>query len=424
MLIRPDAKLSSQSQGVVDDRDSDELIREYATIAHSLNALVERRTGTQPMLAGADFYPPTVLDLDWSHLGRRIDTLSSHVSALSTERAAYLRDCLDAFALMVREGQGEQVPYRERVATYLQVPAAPVDQDSITTLELRLAELLAQAGYGADVGSAIRRWSEDQRIEGQVLLTTARTWMDAARTSMRRRLMDVPEHTVTISLLDNYPHYAYSEFLGDAGGQVRLSNDISWTRVALKHSICHEGFPGHQAFSVTRRRLLDNGGLPPEAAIYFANTPVTPIDEGWAECGTEVLGWITSIDDQIFATYNSLCFAVSTNIAFECNEASLSRATAISRLMDKLHVPSSWAEQRYVFITHPLWSTSFPHYWYGRQIMRSAYERMGQAIEVFARMVYGQLHTVKTLGDAIERYLDSPPEAVRESVQNKAGGNA
>jgi hypothetical protein len=245
--------------------------------------------------------------------------------------------------------------------------------------------------------------------------------MDAARATTRRLLVDVPQHAVTIRLLDNYPHYAYSEYLGNGHGEIRFSNDIPWTGPALKHSICHEAFPGHQAFSITRQRLLDDHVLPPEAVIYFANTPATPINEGWAECGTEVLGWIDSVDDEIFSTYNSLCFAVSTNVAFECNENLLSRSQAIARLTDVLHVPPSWAEQRYAFVTHPLWCTSFPHYWYGRQLMLANYRQMKQAVDVFAHMLYKELHTVRTLRGAVDRYLASAPGSRSEVSTNEGG---
>lgn len=392
------------------DLDKGDPITGFLQIALALDVVVEQRTGTEPLLSAATYsYDVPTPSWDWDEIGQQIERVRSTLDVLPPDRAAYVADFLDAFSLMVREGQGDEIPYAERVATYLQVPDERIPASVIQSLENELRSLFLEAGYSDDLSIAVPRWRESQTITGGALLGEARSFLLRAREMMQSQVMPTPdEHRISVLLLEDYPYYAYSAYERDYWGQVRLSDDIGWELAALKHSICHEAFPGHQAFAAIREQRFRDGTFPIEGTLYYGNTPTSPIFEGVAECGVEILGMIDTIDDRIFSVYNRLCFAVSTNVAFDCNGDGMDKPTAVAKLVESLHVPMAWADQRYEYVVNPFWCTSFPHYWYGREFIKDSYETMKESLPVFFEMIYAEPHTVRTLRDAIQRHLGGP----------------
>lgn len=139
----------------------------------------------------------------------------------------------------------------------------------------------------------------------------------------------------------------------------------------MKHSICHEAFPGDQA-SASARECHRPGDLGQIHLPGLANSPTSPISEGLAENGASILGWIATEHDHLFSLQNRLQFAVRTNAAIMRHQHGASRDTAIQYMVREGGVPESWAIYHEGFITDPLWHTSFPHYWHGTNLIRQA----------------------------------------------------
>lgn len=386
----------------------DDPIDGFLQIVLALNVLVEERTGIEPLLSNATYtYDIQVPAWGWDEIGRAIERVESALDVLPDRRSAYLRDCLRAYALMVREGQGDDISYAERVATYLQVPGERVPENVIEALERDLRNLYVDAGYSDDLSVAIPQWREDQTLLGDALVSEAQSLLHRAREETQRNVLPLPEeHHVTLSFPENYPYRGYSDYSRDYQGRVFLNGDIGWERASLKHLVCHEVFPGHQAFSAIREQQYRAGNLPVEGTVYFANTPMTPIVEGICEVGQEMVGMLETIDDHIYDVYSRFTSAISTNLAFDCNTDRMDKETAVTRLVNTARVSRVFAEKRYHFWTNPLWCTSFPHYWYGRELVRESYERMKEHLPTFYEMVYKQPHSVRSLREEVERHLE------------------
>lgn len=384
----------------------EEVIGTFLQVALALNKAVGEVKGIEPLLSTATYtYPVPTPSWGWEEIGRQAEEVEAGLDSLSPRRREYVRDLLRAFRMMVREGLGEDIPYAERVATYLQVPGERVPQATVQALEDELRALLAEAGYGDDLSVAIPQWRGRQTVQGQALMDLARAFLERARQETERRIMPLPPgHQVVLSFPQNYPYRGYSDYARDYQGRVFLNGDIGWEVPSLKHVLCHEAFPGHQTYSALREWCYREGRLPVEATLYFSNTPITPIVEGMAEIGQEVLGLVETLDDRIYDVYNRFCSAVSTNLAFDCNADGMDKETAVARLMETTYVSRVFAEKRYHFWTDPLWCTGFPHYWYGREWMRECYARMKAAgrLREFFRMVYTEPHTVRSLREAVQ----------------------
>lgn len=388
--------------------DRDDPVYGFLQIALALNVAVGRRTGIEPVLSAAtyDYGIPTPA-WHWEEIGRKIKEVESGLSALPPARAGYLRDLLQACSLMVREGQGEDIPYAVRVATYLQVPGERVPTETIRALEAELRSLLVEAGYPDDLSVAVPQWRGQQTLASEALAREGQAILRRARELTAQRVWPLPPgHRVVLTFPQNYPYRGYSDYSRDYQGRVFLNGDIEWELPSLKHTLCHEAFPGHQTFSAIREWCYREGKLPVEGTVYFSNTPITPIVEGIAEIGQEVLGMVETVDDRIYDVYNRYASAISTNLAFDCNADGMDKETAVRALMDLTFVSRVFAEKRYHFWTNPLWCTGFPHYWYGREFMRECYARMKAGhLPEFFRMVYTEPHTVRTLREAIDTTL-------------------
>ncbi|MGQ9583844.1 MAG: hypothetical protein ACUVXG_00410 [Anaerolineae bacterium] len=172
--------------------DRDDPVYGFLQIALALNVAVGRRTGIEPVLSAAtyDYGIPTPA-WHWEEIGRKIEEVESGLSALPPARAGYLRDLLQACSLMVREGQGEDIPYAVRVATYLQVPGERVPTETVRALEAELRSLLVEAGYPDDLSVAVPQWRGQQTLASEALAREGQAILRRAQPD-RRRLADSP----------------------------------------------------------------------------------------------------------------------------------------------------------------------------------------------------------------------------------------
>jgi len=282
--------------------DNDHVINTFIQIALALNVAVAQRTGIEPLLSTEAYdYDLPIPDWDWEEIGRQIEKVQAELDSLSPRRAAFLEDILQAFALMVQEGQGQEIPYADRVATYLQVPAERVPAPVIRSLENELRSLLVEADYPDDLAMALPQWRQRQAVQGEELVKQGHAFLQQARQKTHQQIWPLPsEHQVTLTFPKNYPYRGYSDYVRNYQGHVFLNGDISWEVAGLKHLVTHESFPGHQAFSAIREQSFQAGLLPVEGTLYFSNTPITPIVEGLCEFGQTILGLVETIDDHIY----------------------------------------------------------------------------------------------------------------------------
>jgi hypothetical protein len=386
----------------------DEPIRTFLQVALALNKAVAQVKGIEPLLSTRTYdYGIETPSWDWREIGLKIEFVRSGLADIDPARVPYLTGLLDAFALMVRDGQGEKIPYARRVATYLQVPGERVAQEVIDGLKNELQQLLVEAGYPDDFGTALDQWREAQNVSGPEAERQGQQFLSRARAQTNLLVWPLPDgHKVELTFPTNYPYRGYSDYGKDYQGRVFLSGDIEWQLSSLKHVVTHEVFPGHQAQSAVLESTFCQGKMPVEGTLYFSNTPITPKIEGMCEIGQEAIGMMDDIDDQINDLYNRYTSAVSTNLAFDCNEGLMDKETAVQALSSATQVSRLFAGKRYDFFTNPLWSTGFPHYWYGREFMRESYRLMQDHLPEFYRMVYTEPHTVATLRQTITAYLD------------------
>jgi hypothetical protein len=292
---------------------------------------------------------------------------------------------------------GTPLTYLEQVAAYLELRDIWVPESELDALCARLLRLLLEAGYPDDLTRGVRAWEEARRVPVEQIVSHCAPLVAAAKEETIARGIPMPEQVVVDVAVLSSRYYAYAHYHGGYRGTVELTSDLPWTEEALKHSICHEAFPGHQASASAREWAIAQGSWAEVALPSLANTPVSPIIEGIAENGVAMLGWLTTPDDELFSVHNRLLFAVRTNAAILRHEHGAPREQVIAYLVRMTGAREAWAVYQEAFISDPLWHTSFPHYWHGARLIREARAQFrGREPDLFAAL-YAQPQTTETL---------------------------
>ena len=149
----------------------------------------------------------------------------------------------------------------------------------------------------------------------------------------------------------------------------------------------------------------------------LANTPVSPIIEGVAENGLEILGWKTTPDDELFSTFNRLLFGVRTNAAILRHEHGEPRQEVIAYMMREAGAREDWAIYQETFITDPLWHTSFPHYWHGAKLIREARSQFRGREKVLFEELYAHPQTTSTLRDFLDAHAKTTTQLTDDPLK-------
>jgi len=380
------------------------IVQQLVSIALALDDLLGEQHGLYPLLTREVYsYNIEPISSEWNALSEAIASLQDDLSGQGGARADYCIDLLSAFAMMVREGQGEQVDYADRLAAYIQVPAKKVAVTHLDQLRTDLIGALHESGYKKEFVESISTWKKSQAVDSGDLLRLGNQYMQQSLQRCSELGLGIPEqHKIELEFPINYPYRGYSNYQGNYRGQVFMSADIEWQRAGIKQVVMHESVPGHQAFSAIRDKLYRNNSLGIEGTLYFANTPFTALVEGICEVGQQLIGLMTTEDDRIYDLYNRYTSAIATNLCFSCHLEGMSPEAAKRALMEETSVSRSFAEQKLGFIMHPVWCTSFPHYWYGRELIRKVYLDGLMAPEEILRTIYTEPHTVRTFCRKLE----------------------
>jgi hypothetical protein len=272
-----------------------------------------------------------------------------------------------------------------------------VPEDELASSRDKLLNLLAQQGLPDELAGGLRAWEARQRVPADGVEEVARPLIAASHEAAITRGIPIPSQVEVSLVVHSTPYYAYARYHGGFRGTIELSSDIAWTVESIKHSICHEAFPGHQAAAAAREAATAAGDWGPLVLPGLANSPTSPISEGLAENGTAMLGWIVSADDELFAVHNALTFGVLTNAGVLRHEYGEPRQAVIDFMITEAGVSEEWARYQYGFLTDPLWHTSFPHYWHGAKLIRAAREQFRGREEALYQILYGRPQTAETL---------------------------
>jgi len=156
----------------------DIIAQKLVSIALALDIRLGEQHGLYPLLTREVYsYDIEPISSEWNALSEAIVSLQEDLSVEGGARADYCMDLLSAFAMMVREGHGEQVDYADRLAAYIQVPAKKISGTDVSQLRLDLVGALHDSGYKTGFIDSINTWKQSQAVESEDLLRLGNQYM-------------------------------------------------------------------------------------------------------------------------------------------------------------------------------------------------------------------------------------------------------
>lgn len=369
----------------------------FRAIAQGADDLAFRRHGYR-LLMGTDLGAPPARRFEtWAAVAAAIEELAAAVPPLDPHTGAYVGGMLRALHTFARVRDGAALSYLEQVAAYLELDDVAVPEEELDAIRERIVGRLRDLGYPADLAAGLRAWEQARAVPSDSVAAVAEPLVEASKRAAIARGVPVPPTTAVGVAVRPSPYYAYAHYHGGYRGTVELTSDLLWTREAIKHSVCHEAFPGHQASAAAKEAAVADGRWGPVVLPSLANTPVSPVVEGLAEAGIDILGWRQTPDDDLFADINDLAFGARTNAAIMCHQEGAPRERVVAYLIERVGAREDWASYQYGFITDPLWHTSFPHYWHGKRLVRAGLDRFQGREPALFDALYARPQTTSTL---------------------------
>jgi len=260
-------------------------------------------------------------------------------------------------------------------------------------------------------------WLEATSLTGDAVIEFGQGILGDARRDTERRVLELPpgEGIDSFTGIRDVHYSGRSQYTGDFRGWLHFNVDKHWQRDLFVHVLCHEAYPGHQTFYALWDWLYQQGRWPVEAAYYQLNNPTNAVFEGGPESAMHFLGWDDGDSSEAIAlraavAYMDLGRIAMNNACLWCNSGEMTRDEAVT-LMVEHFVLRDDAERAYQFFTDDLARTNYAQYYYGRRIVKLAFERFERADadrKRFFDLIYRTPHTTSTFVQAVADASGAP----------------
>ena len=227
-----------------------------------------------------------------------IVTLAREVKAdvkdITGREGMYMNGMIDAFEMFARILAGEKISYRDAIRVMQQIELRPIPQDCFDRLTEAADRSLTDLGYKGTVGEKAREWLSLTALDGDKVSSFSKALIDQAKKSTEKLVVKMAQGDGIddVKTVRGVFWSGNSKYLGGFLGQLTFNIDKPWSVPTFANILCHEAYPGHQAFYSHWDDLYLQGLLPLEGSFYStAGNPANPMFEGTPECGLHFLGW-------------------------------------------------------------------------------------------------------------------------------------
>ena len=334
---------------------------------------------------------------DWSGAEAAFERLFEEASDLAeTDRRVYYRDlCRSALTVIHWNVADGALSLEDQVDGFLAAEPRPASDEELDQVRGLLAQALADAGYDAPLSEAARAWEADTRVAPGDLVATMGALMEEA-SARAATVFDVPMPPLPrVELVQGAAFNARCDF---ANGVVLLNTDPILTEGNLRHLTVHEVIPGHVLqFSARRQAALEGWGGA-DGLLSLVKSAGSPLFEGLADAGDELIGWHTSTD-RITRQLSRFRAGVGTRTAWGLHREGWSLDQARAYLTGhSLTGGPGWVENRLGYIAPRGRGAHIWSYWLGERHLRPHYRALGARPDAgMLRRVYGQMHSLASL---------------------------
>ena len=326
----------------------------------------------------------------------------------------YMNGMIDAFEMFARILAGDNVPYKEAIRVMQQVELHPVPEDQFERLKEAADRSLSELGYKGKVGEKVRAWLEETALPGEKVSAYSEDLIRLAKEITEKKgivTMAPGDGIDAVKTVRDVFWSGNSKYLGGFRGQLTFNIDKPWSVPTFANILCHEAYPGHQAFYSHWDDLYLQGKLPLEGSFYStAGNPANPMFEGSPECGLHFLGWddfrvdtpeISEKQKKIYAAGRDVLdlqrmYQMQAVYMYFVEEAP--KEDCVQHMLKDGIMKLIEAENTLRFATHPVQKYYYPSYYYGHWLVYELYEAMPEEKKFeFFRLLYDRPHTSETL---------------------------
>jgi len=351
----------------------------------------------------------------------KIFQVRREITDVGGREGLYLNGMLNAFEMFSRVMAGDQVKYTDAIAVMQQIRMRPIPDERYQELSAKIGDVLGGMGYTGTFMEQTQAFMKDTLIPPEEVTKVGYQFLEDSKLATLRSVVKLPEGDKidSVNAAHNVHWSGFSRYLGNFHGDLTFNVDRPWSLPVFANTLCHEGYPGHQAFYCHWDHLYQQGKLPLEAAYYStAGNPANPMFEGSPETGLHFLGWddfnehtpeITDEHKKLFAVgrqIKDLQRMLQTQGCYLANVEGASQEEVVQYMLSTGVYNRIEAENSYKFFTHPVQRYYYPAYYYGRWMIFEGYERVPREKRgEFFHLLYDLPHTnetfIKEVGELI-----------------------
>ena len=380
-------------------------------IVGSISEITASRYDDTTMLANYGHIAPTLKTPE--AIREEAKAVKMEIADMTGRNKVYLDGMLSAFEMYARILGGENIPYRDAIRVMQQVELRPIPEKTFGELAQTIEEELGNFGYRGNLGEKVTAWLRDTAIPAQDVTKFSEKLLDKAKKRCETDITAMAEGDGIdgVYSITGVFWSGLSRYLGDFRGDLTFNIDRPWSVPTFSNILCHEGYPGHQAFYSHWDDLYRQGKLPLEAAFYStAGNPADPMFEGSPECGLHFLGWddleadtpeVTDEDKRIFLAgrhVQDLQRMLQEQACYLHHVEGASKEDVIAFMLKDGIYNEIEANNTMRFFTHPVQRYYYPCYYYGRWMVYGCYSEVPREKRAdFFRLLYDRPHTNETL---------------------------
>jgi hypothetical protein len=335
--------------------------------------------GLVPIFVGQRIVQPRAYG-DHEQIREDLATLEHDVVRLPRgPRQVFLQGMLKSLRVAVKMLSGGTPTFEEKVTDLVGAPAGRVDAAVIEAARARLDRLLAQAGFvRGDLGRRVASWESARAVPVERIEAVFRELMAAAKERTDRLIFDTCDYDMRLTPVRGT---MFTARCGFAAGTMELNVDISFSRAALKHLVCHEVYPGHSTQVLSTLWAVERDKAPADALLITADAVTGCVQEGIGDQGTELIDFLEDADDQIHRELRDIRSAAQTSAAWMLMVEGIAARTVADYLRDVAMGQPAWIEGRLRMAAHPFRGPFIASYWAGNECVRKVRERVRKSEE-------------------------------------------
>jgi hypothetical protein len=366
--------------------NSFEIGRDLTEVTLGIDAF-ERAQPKEGSLLGGEGLVPIFIPTDGisakSYADR--DAIKSDVAGLEDEvaklpagpRQVFLKGMLKSLKVSVRMLSGDSPSFEEKVTDLVGAPAGREDPAVIEDARAKVDSLLRKSGFiTGSLGQRVEAWEEARAVDPDKIETVFRELMADAKARTDKMIFDTGDYDMVLKPVRGTYYTARCSF---DEGVMDLNLDLSFTRAALKHLVCHEVYPGHSTQLLSTKSAVDTGKSPADALLITTDAITGCVQEGIGDQGIFLIDFLNDADDEIHMELRRVRSAAQTSAAWMLMAEGMPREEVATYLRDVAMGQEAWVQGRLRMATHPFRGPFISSYWAGNECVRRVRERVTMA---------------------------------------------